>query len=65
MSGKEAGRVKQWLNALNRTDRYVVLLYYADDLTPTEISLVLDIPKSRVTQTLEWARNQVTDLVAA
>jgi len=65
MSGKEAGRVRQWLNALERTDRYVVLLYYADDLTPTEISLVLDIPKSRVTRTLEWARDQVTNMIAA
>ncbi len=60
MSGTEAMRVRECLGGLERIDRYVVLMYFADELTPAEIGLVLDIPSSRVTRTLENFRDKVS-----
>ena len=56
MNGTDAARMKACLTALDTTDRYVVLMYYADELTPSEISIVLDIALSRVNQTLDRFR---------
>lgn len=48
MSSKEAGRLRAFMNTLDRTERLILLLFYADQLTQTEISLVLDMPENRV-----------------
>lgn len=56
MNGTDASRVRECLSSLERTERYVVLLFFADELTPPEISLVLDIALSRVTQIIDRFR---------
>ena len=56
MTGTDASRMKECLSALERTERYVVLLFFADELTPPEISVVLNIALSRVTQIIERFR---------
>ncbi len=53
----EADRVRTLVRRLNRTDRTVVMLFYADGLTPTEIAAVLDVAPQRVAQTLTMFRH--------
>ena len=48
MSGREAACLRSFVHELGQTERYVLLLFYADDLTPTEIGVVLQLPKRRV-----------------
>lgn len=48
MADSQAARVRQYVQGLDREDRYIVLLYYADGLTPMEISRVLDLPSTTV-----------------
>ena len=62
MADSEARRVRDYVQALERDDRYIVLLYYADGLTPMEISRVLDLPSSRVRTRLEELRSQLAGL---
>ncbi|MEM9883038.1 MAG: hypothetical protein AAF800_08995 [Planctomycetota bacterium] len=59
MSCTDADRVRACLSDLGRTDRYVVLMYFADELTPAEIGLVLDVPLCRVNQVLDTFRQTV------
>ncbi|MEM1109840.1 MAG: sigma factor-like helix-turn-helix DNA-binding protein [Planctomycetota bacterium] len=59
MSSKDAARVKECLGALERTERYVVLLFFADELTPAEIGVVLNVSLGRVTNILETFRQTV------
>lgn len=59
MVDSKARQVRQFVEALDRQDRYIVLLYYADGLTPMEISRVLDLPTSRVRQRLEELRSEL------
>ncbi len=62
MAESQATRVRQYVQALERDDRYIVLLYYADGLTPMEISRVLDLPSTRVRSRLEALRGELADL---
>lgn len=52
-----------FLAALDRTDRYVLALFYADELTVSEIGMVLDLPEQRVTGILERLRDQARRLL--
>lgn len=58
MSGKDAGRMRAFMNTLSRTERLILLLFYADQLSQTEIGLVLDIPEARVCTMLDKLREQ-------
>lgn len=58
MNGKEAGRIRAFMDTLNRTERLILLLFYADQLSQTEISLVLDLPESRVNTMLGSLKDQ-------
>ncbi|MCA9291317.1 MAG: hypothetical protein KDA25_09315 [Phycisphaerales bacterium] len=42
-----------FVDALTRTERYVLMLYYSEELTITEIGLVLDLSATMVRETLE------------
>ena len=64
MADSQARQVRDYVQALDRDDRYIVLLYYADGLTPMEISRVLDLPSSRVRARLEELRTQLAGLAA-
>ncbi|MEM8738012.1 MAG: hypothetical protein AAGG38_05985 [Planctomycetota bacterium] len=59
MSGTDAARVRECLTTLERTERYVVLMFFADDLTPAEIGLVLDVSLAWVTGVLDSFRQAV------
>lgn len=63
MSSKDASMVKQCLGTLDRIERYVVLMFFADDLTPAEIGLVLDVPLARVTIILDRFRQAVAKVL--
>jgi DNA-directed RNA polymerase specialized sigma24 family protein len=60
MSGKEAGRIRAFMGTLNRTERLILLLFYADQLSQTEIGLVLDLPESRVNTMLGSLKRQAS-----
>ena len=63
MSGTDALKVRNCLASLDRTGRYVVLMYYADNLNEHEIGAVLDIPQARVEQTIISFRHRVAKLI--
>lgn len=58
MNGKDAGRMRAFMDTLGRTERLILLLFYADQLSQTEISLVLDLPESRVSSMLGSLKQQ-------
>lgn len=62
MADSQARQVRDYVQALDRDDRYIVLLYYADGLTPMEISRVLDLPSTRVRARLDELRTQLAGL---
>jgi len=62
MPDSQAKQVRKFVETLERNDRYIVLLYYADGLTPMEISRVLDLPSTRVRQRLDQLRAQLAGL---
>jgi len=62
MADSQARQVRDYVQALDRDDRYIVLLYYADGLTPMEISRVLDLPSTRVRDRLEELRTHLAGL---
>lgn len=47
-----------FLRGLDRNERYVLALFYADQLTVPEISLVLDLAEYRVRGILEQLRDR-------
>ena len=58
MQGKEAGQMKAFMSTLSRTERLILLLFYADQLSQTEIGMVLDLPESRVCSMLGSLQKQ-------
>lgn len=60
MNGKDAGRMRAFMSTLGRTERLVLLLFYADQLSETEIGLVLDMSQSRVNTMLGSLKRQAT-----
>lgn len=65
MAESQATRVRQFVQGLDRDDRYIVMLYYADGLTPMEISRVLDLSSTRVRTRLEELRAELAELTRA
>jgi len=63
MSREAASRVQAYVRSLEREDRYVVMMYYADQLTAEEIALVLDVSAARVRATLERVAQAIRDLL--
>ncbi|MFK7789540.1 MAG: sigma factor-like helix-turn-helix DNA-binding protein [Phycisphaeraceae bacterium] len=62
MADSNARQVREYVQTLGNDDRYIVMLYYADGLTPMEISRVLDLPSTRVRTRLEELRATLTGL---
>lgn len=62
MADSQAKQVRNYVESLDRDDRYIVMLYYADGLTPMEISRVLDLPSTKVRTRLEELRTQLAGL---
>ncbi|MEM9348450.1 MAG: sigma-70 region 4 domain-containing protein [Planctomycetota bacterium] len=62
MADSKVTQVRSYVQSLERDDRYIVLLYYADGLTPMEISRVLDLPSSKVRNRLDELRNHLAGI---
>jgi len=58
MNGKDAGRMRAFMGTLGRTERLILLLFYADQLSEAEIGMVLDMPQSRVSSMLGSLKKQ-------
>ena len=58
MNSKDAVRMRAFMSTLGRTERLILLLFYADQLSQAEISLVLDMPESRVSSMLGSLKQQ-------
>ena len=65
MADSQARRIRDYVQTLERDDRYIVMLYYADGLTPMEISRVLDLPTSNVRNRLQEIQAQLASLAQA
>ena len=63
MTGIDATDLHRFVNALDRNDRFVLMLHYAEQLTITEISQVLDMPEHHVAATLDNLQQQVRRMV--
>lgn len=63
MTGIDATDLHRFVNTLDRNERFVLMLHYAEQLTITEISQVLDTPEHHVAATLDNLQQQVRRLV--
>ena len=63
MSGKDTAGMRDFARALSQTERYVVMLFYAEGLTLTETGLVLELPECEVLAILDRARGQARALL--
>jgi len=64
MPASAASRVRQFIASLPQTERYIALLFWADNLTTTEIGLVLDKPVTAVERALTRLREQMEAIVS-
>jgi len=64
MRGTEAKQMRAFMSTLDRTERLILLLFYADQLSQTEIGLVLDLPESRVSSMLGTLQQQAASAIA-
>ncbi len=63
MSDKEVADREVFAESLGRDERLVMILHYAEELTPTEIGLVLEISEGRVRSILDTLRERATALL--
>jgi DNA-directed RNA polymerase specialized sigma24 family protein len=56
MSGRDTAGLRGFARALSQTERYVLMPFYAEELTPTETGLVLELPESEVLAILDRVR---------
>jgi DNA-directed RNA polymerase specialized sigma24 family protein len=52
MESTRRHRLQAFLDSRNVTERSLLLMYYVDQLTPQEISLVVDLPLGEVVRRL-------------
>ena len=64
MDSMQADRLKRLLHALDKTQRMVLLLFYVDELTKLEISVVLEMSESRVEQIINSVRHRARTAIA-
>lgn len=55
--------MRTFMSTLNQTERLILLLFYADQLSQTEIGLVLDLPESKVSTMLGSLKEQALDAI--
>jgi RNA polymerase sigma factor for flagellar operon FliA len=53
MPGTETRLSNTFVRALNRTERQLLMLFYAEELTTAEIGVVLDLAETQVRNMLE------------
>lgn len=63
MPSKDAQRIRDYVQSLQRDDRYILLLYYADGLTPLEIGALLGLSAAKVDTRLGYFRGQLGGII--
>jgi len=63
MTSKNDQRIQQYVKDLCQSDRYIVMLYYADELTVVEIASVLEMTPTQVDSRLNYFRAQFRGLI--
>ncbi|HRP63152.1 MAG TPA: sigma factor-like helix-turn-helix DNA-binding protein [Phycisphaerales bacterium] len=64
MNGKDARFVMELAATFDRVERYILMLHYAEELTPAEIAAVLEISEDTVIDKLGSIRRRTTDALA-
>lgn len=64
MATLDATRIRSFVQNLNQTDRYLVLLHYADGLSEMEIAAVLKLETSHVHRRLGELRDAMCGFTA-
>jgi len=57
MIGKDAARRASFLEMLSRTQRLVLMLHFADELSPAEISTLIELPEEDVCAVITTLRD--------
>lgn len=65
MGGMDAARFRVMLKALDRTERLILMLTYAEKLSLAEVAMVLDMPERRVEASLGRLRKRCEALLHA
>lgn len=52
------------VRGLDRREKAIVLLYYADDLKPDEVAGVMELPVTTITATLKSFRSSAATILA-
>ncbi|MEM6393730.1 MAG: hypothetical protein AAF797_13225 [Planctomycetota bacterium] len=60
-----ADRLHDFVRGLEKSDRYIVMMYYADGLTPIEIGMVLEMPTTEVATRLDGLRAKLGRVLEA
>jgi len=63
MPSKDAQRIRDYVQSLERDDRYILLLYYADGLTTLEIGALLGLSAAKIDTRLGYFRNQLDGML--
>ena len=58
-------KLEEVFRTLSQVDRQILMLHWAEDLTPFEISYVLNVPEREVLDTMAGLRHLVTHHVLA
>jgi DNA-directed RNA polymerase specialized sigma24 family protein len=65
MGGMDAATMKQFVRGLSIRDRQLLMLHWAEQLTPTEIELVLDLPEGFARRALDDLKRRARRLLLA
>lgn len=65
MEGKEASTLQAFVEAIDRSDRLILLLHFADDLSPGEIAVLLEKPLALIEERLQVLRRRARSALGA
>lgn len=63
MAGKEAARLTAFVQTLERTDRLILMLHYAERLNPSEVGQVLDMPVEEVSHRIDGLKTRASSIL--
>ena len=64
MSGKDAASFRGFVEALDRVDRLVLMMWYIDGLSPTEIGAVLGWSDMKVAESITRLRRDASEAIS-
>mgnify|MGYP000524791744 CR=1 FL=1 len=63
MQSKDAQRIRNYVQSLQRDDRYILMLFYADGLTALEIGALLGLSAAKVDTRLSYFRDRLGNML--